>query len=122
MRRLVILLLFGLAIWYGWKQYPKMVERRPAHEAVVENQTDAILQGIRVKVDGQTLVRERLEPGGRAVLPFRVSRDASFELIWIGPGGERTWSGGLVPAGPMIQRHVFLIDSESQVLYRPENK
>jgi hypothetical protein len=122
MRQLIIILLFGLAIWYGWKQYPKMVERRPSHLAVFENQTDAPITSVRIKVDGQTLTKDGVEPGKSVTLPFRVSRDATFDLIWNDPSGERTWSGGMVPAGPMVQRHVFVIDSESQVLYRPENR
>ena len=122
MKRLFLLLLLGVAIWYGWKQYPRLVERRPSHEAVVENQTGAEIRRIRIKVDGQTLVRETLGDGATAALPFRVNRDASFELVWDDAGGERSWSGGMVPAGPMVQRHVFVIDTEGQVLYRAENK
>jgi hypothetical protein len=121
--RLLVFLLLAVAVWYGWKQYPKLVERRPSHEAVVDNQTGVDLERIRIRVGGQTLVKEKLAIGERAVLPFRVNEDATFELTWGLPGGvERSWSGGMVPAGPMVQRHEFVIDAESQVLYRATNK
>jgi len=120
--RFFLLLLLAVAIWYGWKQYPKMAERRPAHEAVIENQSGADIERIRLKVGSQTLVKETLGNGERAVLPFRVNQDATFELTWATRAGEFTWSGGMVPAGPMVQRHEFLIDADGQVLYRAENK
>jgi hypothetical protein len=122
MKRLFILALFAVAIWYGWKHYPELTRRRPSHEAVIENQTGGEMDRIRVKVGGQTLVCEKLDDNQRAVLPFRVDQDATFELTWEDKGGDRTWSGGMVPAGPMVQRHEFVIDSEGQVLYRAENK
>lgn len=121
--RLFLVLLLAVAIWYGWKQYPKMAERRPAHEAVIENQTGADIERIRLKIGDQTLVKESLATGERAVLPFRVNQDATFTLTWNNErGAELNWSGGMVPAGPMVQRHEFLIDNEGQVLYRAENK
>lgn len=120
--RLFLILILAAAIWYGWKQYPKMVERRPAHEAVIENQTGGDIDRIRLKVGDQTLVKETLANGERAVLPFRVNQDAAFSLAWNTRAGELNWSGGMVPAGPMVQRHEFLIDHESQVLYRAVNK
>jgi hypothetical protein len=120
--RIFVFLLLVVAVWYGWKQYPKLVERRPSHEAVIENQTGSPISRIRVRVGGQTLVQESLPAGERATLPFRVREDSRFELTWEGRDGERSWSGGMVPAGPMVQRHEFLIDAEGQVLYRAENK
>jgi hypothetical protein len=120
--RLFLLLLLGIAIWYGWTQYPKLAERRPAHEAVIDNQSGAAIDRVRLKVGNQTLVKESIASGERAVFPFRVNEDATFTLIWGTPGGDRQWSGGMVPAGPMVQRHVFLIDPDGQVLYNAENK
>ena len=120
--RLFLLLLLGVAIWYGWTQYPKLAERRPSHEAVIDNQSGAPIERVRLRIGSQTLVKESIPNGERAVLPFRVNEDATFTLEWGSPGGDRSWSGGMVPAGPMVQRHVFLIDPDNQVLYRPENK
>lgn len=122
MGRLILIILLAAAIWYGWKQYPKMMERRPAHEAVIDNQTGADIERVRLKIGDQTLVKETIPNGQRAVLPFRVNQDATFSLVWSTRNGEFTWSGGMVPAGPMVQRHEFLIDPDGQVLYRAENK
>ena len=120
--RIFVFLLLAVALWYGWKQYPKLVERRPSHDAVIENQTSGTLERIRIKVGDQTLVQEKLATGDRATLPFRVNQDATFEITWSLNGVERTWSGGMVPAGPMVQRHEFVIDADEQVLYRATNK
>ena len=122
MKRLVVLALLAFAIWYGWKHYPELMHRRPSHEAVIDNQTGGEIDRIRLKVGNQTLVAEKLPNDEKAVLPFRVDHDATFELTWEDRGGERSWSGGMVPAGPMVQRHQFMIDSEGQVLYHAENK
>ncbi len=122
MRKLVLLVLIVLAGWYGWRHYREAFERRPAHEAVIQNHGGATLERIRLKVDGQTLVKEQIASGEEAVLPFRVNHDSSFELVWGMGRDERTWSGGLVPAGPMAQRHIFTIDDNGEVLYRAENK
>lgn len=120
--RFFLLLLLIAAIWYGWKQYPKLVERRPSHEAIIDNQSGAEMERVRLIVGGQTMVKESIPAGEKAVIPFRVNQDATFQLVWnVGPV-EHTWSGGMVPAGPMVQRHTFLIDADSQVLYRADNK
>ena len=36
--------------------------------------------------------------------------------------GEYSWSGGLVPRGPMVQRHIMTVDQDAGVIYRAENK
>jgi hypothetical protein len=82
------------------------------------------MERVRLTVDGQTLVRESLPDGQSAVLSFKVANDASFKLDWqyADQLGDKTWSGGLVPRGPMLQRHVMTIDGDGEVLYRAENK
>jgi len=122
MKRLLILAVLVFAGWYGWTHYREFFTKRPAHEALVENHGSAAIERVRLKVDGQTMVKEQLGSGEHVAFPFRVNRDASFEIQWRAGADERQWSGGLVPAGPMVQRHVFTIDDEGQVLYRAENK
>ncbi len=124
MKRLFFLVLVALAAWIGWKKWPQFMERRPSHEVVLVNQTGQTLEHIRVMVDGQTLVREHLAEGESATLPFRVQRDASFELEaqWGQREGLIRWRGGQVPAGPMVQRHILTIDPDGQILYQPQNK
>jgi len=122
MKRLIIFVLFALAAWFGWNNYRRLLERQPSHEAVVENLGDAAIERVRVRVDGQTLVKEVVAGGEKAVLPFRVNRESSFELEWRAGANDHRWAGGLVTAGPMVQRHVFAIDDNGEVLYRAENK
>ena len=122
MRKLILFLLFVVASWYGWTHYKSVLERRPPHAAVIQNHCGVTLERIRLKVDGQTLVKEQLASGEEVVLPFRVNHDSSFELVWGQGNGERTWAGGLVTAGPMTQRHIFTVDDNGEVLYRAENK
>ena len=85
------------------------------------------LQGIehlKLKVGSQTFVRDAIESGSSAVIPFRVDQDSEFDLTWgwRGQVKEEHWSGGMVPRGPMVQRHIFTIDDEGGVIYRTENK
>ena len=124
MKKLFFLLLVVAAAWYGWKHYPDLLARRPAHEAVIENPSGHTLQRVRLAVGGRTFVRETLDDGQRAVFPFRVTSDASFELTWQWKDrvGECNWRGGMVPRGPMQQRHIMAIDEEGAVFYRAENK
>jgi hypothetical protein len=124
MKKLVLLVLVAAAAWYGWKQYPQFAQRRPGHEAVVQNDTGQELQRVRLTVDGQTFVKESLPDGERAPFPFKVNRDASFHLVWqwTQRPGENEWQGGMVPHGPMLQRHIMVIDGDGNVLYRAENK
>lgn len=124
MKKLVMLVLVALVAWYGWKRLPTLLEKRPSHEAVVQNSTGAGLIRVRLTVDGQTYVKETLPDGAKAVFPFRVGKDASFDLTWQWADrvGENNWSGGMVPAGPMVQRHTMTIDADAGVIYRAAQK
>lgn len=124
MKKLLFLVFVAAVAWFGWKQLPTLFERRPAHEAVVQNSTGAGLTRVRVVVDGQTFVKETLPDGESAVFPFRVGRDASFELTWQWTDriGEQSWSGGMVAVGPMVQRHTMTIYGDAGVLYTPTRK
>ena len=124
MKKFVLLVLVALVAWYGWKRLPALLERRPSHEAVVQNSTGAGLTRIRLVVDGQTFVKEELPDGAAATFPFRVGRDASFQLTWQWADrvGESNWSGGMVTVGPLVQRHTMTIDGDGGVIYRAEAK
>ena len=123
MKKLLLLLLVLAAGWYGWKQYPQLLQRRPSHQAVVENASQAALERVRLTVDGQTFVKELLPVGQRVTFRFQVDRDASFTLVWQqGQAGERTWSGGQVPAGPLLQRHVIRVGDDARVSYFAERR
>lgn len=124
MKKLLFLAVVVALAWYGWKQYPTLIQRRPSHEAVIQNSSGTGLTRVRLTVDGQTFVKEELADGARAVFPFRVNQDASFDLAWQWSDrtGESSWSGGMVPKGPMVQRHMMTIDADAGVLYRAEHK
>jgi len=119
MKRFIVLLLFAFAAWYGWKHWPDLVTHTPSHEAVVENDTGLTMVRIRLTVDGQTFVKEELPNEQQAHFPFKVARDASFllEWGWKEKMGESRWQGGMVPYGPMVQRHRMQVDSDGGVIY-----
>jgi len=124
MKNLILLALIAAAAWFGWKHYPELFERKASHEAVIENQTGMTMERIRVTADGHTVVCESLPNGQSARLPFRVENDSDITLEWqyAEKAGDRRWRGGLVPKGPMVQRHIMTVDSDDQVIYRPVNK
>lgn len=122
MKRLFILALLVFAGWYGWTHYKQIFEKRPSHEAVIENTGDTPIERMRIKVDGQTLVKETIAPHDKEALPFLVNRESSFELDWHQGTEDKRWSGGMVTIGPMVQRHIFSVNDDGEVLYRAEPK
>ncbi len=124
MKKLFFLILLAVAAWYGWQHYGDLLVKRTRHEAVIENRTGREMTRVRLSVDGQTIVKESIPDGAEAVIPFHVDQDASFRLVWQWGenSGERTWSGGMVPKGPMAQRHILTVDGDGEVLYRAENR
>ncbi len=124
MTRLFFLILLAFAAWYGWKHYHELMDRRPSDDAVVVNHSGHEMTRVRLTVGGQTFVKESIPDGASADFPFRVDRDSDFQLDWQWGDliGEKHWTGGMVPRGPMLQRHTFEIDGEGAVLYNAENK
>ena len=82
MKRLLLLILIAFAAWYGFKHYKGLLEHAPSHEAVIENHASTGLERVRLVVDGQSFVKETIASGDKAVFPFRVNNDATFELTW----------------------------------------
>jgi hypothetical protein len=124
MKRLIFVVLVGIAGWYAYTHWPEIVSRTPSHEAVIQNQTGKVMLRVRLTVDGQTFVKERLEDGAEASFPFKVANDASFVLEWEYESvmGSHQWKGGEVPRGPMVQRHVLRVDADDQVIYEARPK
>ena len=124
MKKLLFLAVIVAIAWFGWKQLPTLLERRPMHEAVIKNDTGMALSRVRLVVDGQTFVKESLPDGETATFPFRVAHDSGLELVWqwADRPGETSWNGGLVAVGPIVQRHTMTIDAEGGVLYTPTRK
>jgi hypothetical protein len=122
MKKLLLFLIILAAGWYGWGHYRTVLEHRPSHEAVIENESGRQLERVRLTVDGQTFVKEEIPSGQSVTFSFRVNHDSAFELHWGWSTNERSWSGGMVPLGPMSQRHFFRIDEEGGVMYRAGQK
>ena len=124
MKRLIVFLLFALAAWFGWKHWPELMRHTPGHEAVVVNDTGLTMERVRLTVDGQTFVKEVLPSEQRATFDFKVAHDASFGLEWEWKDklGERRWRGGMVPQGPMVQRHMMQVDADGGVIYTANAK
>jgi hypothetical protein len=124
MTRLILFLVVVAAGWYAWHHYGDILHKQPSHEAVIENRTGHEMVRVRLNVDGQGFARESIPDEGTATIPFRVGDDSAFQLIWEyrDAEGEHQWSGGMVPKGPMTQRHIFTVDGEGAVIYRAENK
>lgn len=124
MKKLLLLIIVVAAGWYGYKAYPGLMSKQPAHQAVVANQTGRPMARVRLTVDGQTFVAERIEDGAEADFDFRVANDSDLKLVWQwadGPG-EFQWNGGSVPKGPMVQRHHVTVDGANEVVYQARHK
>lgn len=120
MKRLLFLILIAVAAWYGWKNYPALMNRTPGHSATIANQTDFGIIRLRMTVDGQTQVKEKLLSGETAAFTFKVNNDSEIKLDWewIGKMGERRWRGGRVSKGPLLARHEMQIVGDGEVNYR----
>ena len=124
MKRLIFFLIVVAAAWYGWKMYPTLASRRPGHEAVVENASGQRLERLSLHIGTQSFGKEALADGEKWVQPFKVNSDATFTLEWqvANQIGGRTWNGGLVTAGPMLQRHTMKIEEDASVTYNAGSK
>ncbi len=124
MKRLFFLALLVFAGWYGWKHRDTLFTRHEGHEAVIENDASVGIERVKLTVDGQTLVKEVIASNDKAVLPFSINNDSDFKLEWqyTGKIGERSWQGGMIAKGPILQRHVFQIDDDGNVTYHAEPK
>ena len=55
-----------------------------------------------------------MEPTPVAHAPSSFSR---LRWLW-----NQHWAGGLVPRGPMVQKHHFTVDGDGAVIYQAEQK
>lgn len=124
MKKLLLLILVAAAAWFGYKNYPSLMSRQPAHEAVIANQTGRTMTRVRLIVDGQTFVKEQIDDGNKANFDFRVANDSKFQLVWewAEAPGQFRWRGGSVPKGPMVQRHHMTVDGGNEVVYQARHK
>ncbi len=124
MKRLVLLVLFGVAAWYAWHHWPELFTHVPMHDVQVTNTSTSGITKLRVTVGGQTFVKDSLAPGASTTWPFAVRDDSDFRLVWEWSDkiGEASWSGGRVTKGPVVQHHELRIDGDGGVVYTFEDK
>jgi len=124
MLRLFIFAFLIFSGWYAWRHWHEITDRRPKHEAIVENRSGRTMLRVRLAVGGQTFVNESIPDNTNVTIPFLVNEDASFALDWKWPGQEfdQHWAGGFVPRGPMVQRHHLAVDNDGAVIYQAEQK
>ena len=124
MKRLLIFVIVGIAAWIAWQRGPGVFEKQPQHDVVVKNNTGSPITRLRVTVGGQTFVSETLAPGASATWSFRVQKDSPFKLVWEWGNrlGEKHWTGGRVPHGPLVQVHTLRINPDEGVVYHADEK
>ena len=106
MKRLLFLAAIAAVAWYGWQHRTGLFAGTTDSEAVIFNSGTHAMLRVRLTVDGQTYVREVIEPESRVTLPFPVTRVSDFRLRWEWRGllGMHEWRGGEVLPGPPRSR------------------
>ena len=119
MKRLVILVLFGIAGYIAWHRWPEMFQHQPHHLLEVRNTGSLPIVLLRATVGGQTFVKDSLAPGASTTWKFITRDDSDFELVWEWSGriGEQHWRGGRVAHGPLVGHHQLAIDGDGGVVY-----
>jgi hypothetical protein len=118
MKRLFWLALFGAAVWYGWHHWGGVFGGSRDSEAVIVNSATHAMQRVRLTVDGQTFVRDAIEPEAQVTLPFRVARSSDFRLRWEWRGVDAApdWRGGQVEPGPTRTRCTLQVFDDGGVV------
>jgi len=124
MKKLIFLILFGVAAWVAWKQWPTLFDRRPMHEVVVSNETPYTIERLRVSIGTRTFVEDTLKAGKVFRFPFASNGDSDIRMVWEWSNkiGEAHWTGGRIASGPEVQRHRIRIDPDGGVVYVAEPK
>ena len=124
MKKLVMLALFGAAIWVAWKQWPTLFDRRPMHEVVVVNETPYTIERLRVSIGTRTFVEDTLKAGKTFQFPCASNGDSDIRMVWEWTNkiGEAHWWGGRIASGPDVLRHKIRIDPARGVVYVAEPK
>ncbi len=115
MKRLLLLALLAYVAWYGWN-HRDALRAGARSEVVIENATGRELTRIRVRANGQTVVREDLAAGASATLPIAPGGAGRFSLVWqwADAPGEPQWSGELGSTSVTARYH-FRIDGPGNV-------
>ncbi len=124
MRKLLLLVLLGYAVWYGYHHYEDVLHPKSPSEVVIVNATDHDMERIRVAVAGHRMACEALAKGEARTIEFEATGLGEIGLTWEYADlmGERHWEGGTVSAGPMAQRHRIQIEADDAIVYHAELK
>ena len=97
---------------------PRMLRKPSEHVAAVFNDSDAPLMELRLTVAGQTFTTDSLAAHTSQRWPFRTRDDSKFSLAWRRPHDPdaRSWSGGRVSRGPLVQRFELHVRRDDGVI------
>lgn len=118
MKRLLFLVILAGAGWYGWQHRDVLFAPNTDSEAVLVNEGTRAMLRVRLTVGGRTHVREVVEPGARASIPFAIERRSDFRLRWEWRGreGGPEWRGGEVEPRPGRQRCTLQVYDDGGVV------
>jgi len=124
MRKIIFLALVIMAGYYAWQHAPALLKRPPAHRLVVTNESRVNVERLRIKVGGQTFVKELLPSGETVTFSLRVHRDEPLSMTWRWSDSENEdhWEGGTVTQGPIAQDHLLSIMGGATVVHRVERQ
>lgn len=115
MKQLLFLVLVAFVAWYGWN-HKDSLRGGPRSEVVIENATGRELTRIRLRANGETVVREVLAAGESATLPIAAGGPGHFSLVWqwADAPGEPQWHGELGSSSATARYH-FRVDGPGNV-------
>jgi hypothetical protein len=118
MKNLILLIVIVLAAWVAWHHWPELLHKMPHDEVEIRNTGSADILRLRLRVGGQSFVKETLAAGGSTVFRFPVAEDSDFDLTWQygDRPGELHWSGGQVVKGPIIVSYLLTVDGQGGVV------
>ena len=97
---------------------PRLLRKPSEHVAVVFNDSGTPILALELQVAGQTFTRDSLAARASVPWTFRTRDDSRFNLTWHRPQDPdaRTWSGGRVSRGPLVQRHELHVSGDDGVV------
>lgn len=117
MKRLLFLAIVAAIAWYGWQHRAGLFGGSTDSEAVLVNGGTRAMLRVRLTVDGQTYVRDVIEPEARTTIPIKVGRVSDFRLRWewLRLEGAPEWRGGEVTPGPLRSRCTLQVFDDNDV-------
>ena len=97
---------------------PRLMRKPSEHVVTVFNDSNAPMLAVELTVAGQTFRHDSLAASASAPWEFRTRDDSRFTLEWRRPHDPdaRTWRGGRVSRGPLVQRHELHVRRDDGVI------